>query len=858
MPPRATERLALPAREFGADQLVTDPAELLTYETDAGLDRGMPDAVFYPESTEDICRIVTWASRKKVPIVARGAGTGLAGGAVAESGGVVVATTRMDRIEGPDIEGRSVVVESGVANLDLAKLVGKSGLYYPPDPSSGRSCAIGGNIATNAGGPHCFKYGVTTNYVTGVEIVSADGTVLPLGGRAPDTPGYDLTGLVVGSEGTLGVVTRGFLRLIQAPPAVKTMTVAFDSLEAAGAAVSAVIAAGLVPATLEAIDHNGMKVIEAFCQAGFPVEAGAVLIVDVDGYRDGLEERTAEVAAVLERHRGRDIRIAATEAERERIWYGRKSAAGAMARLAPSYYLTDVTVRRSRLAAVLGQIGQICKHHSLRTASFFHAGDGNLHPLIPGDPAEPGWLERVERALHEIIDLCVSEDGSITGEHGVGIEKRDHMLRMCDGAELSAMHDVKHAFDPDQLFNPGKVLPAKLPEPKRAAPADITGLERAAIITPVSAEKAAAALRALSESGASVSIGSDTEGDPQGADIWFSTSRLRGIRSFAPDDLFVTVGAGTAISKIESFVEPRGLVLPLATPWKDSSAGGLVATNLNSPRRMRYGGIRDLTLCATVALADGRVVRAGRPLVKNVAGYDLPKLFVGSHGTLGVLVDVTFKLTPAPRAIRTVCAPCESLEETLGLARQALSLALVASAIVVEEDGEGNYELVFTAEGLPDEVDTELELVRNAGARTSWDDPSESAISGEQRWAAFLGSAEPEDLLSRTGIPISRLREYLTELGEEPGRRILVDYAAGLIWTIERPAGAEDTASCLEALRRPAVARQGYTAAVQAPLGLRGQLDAWGEPPSGLEIMKRLKKRFDPAGILEPGRFPVG
>ncbi len=857
------ERLARLRDELGADRLAIDPAERLTYETDAGLDRGLPDGIFYPENGDDVARMVSWAKQSGVPVVARGAGTGLAGGAVAERGGVIVATTRMDRIEEIDTVGRSAVVEVGVTNLDLATRVAAEGLYYPPDPSSGRSCVIGGNLATNAGGPHCFKYGVTANYVTGLELVTADGVPVSLGGRAADAPGYDLTGLVVGSEGTLGMVTKASVRLLKAPPAVRTMTVAFDTLEAAGAAVSAVISTGLVPATLEAIDRNGMRVIEQFCQAGLPVEAGAVLIVDVDGYEEGLDAQTAEVAAVLERHGGRDTRIARSEEERERIWYGRKSAAGAMARLAPSYYLTDVTVRRSRLAAVLARIRGICERHGLRTASFFHAGDGNLHPLIPGDPSEPGWLERVERAMHEIVELCVLEDGSITGEHGVGIEKRDHMLQMCDGAELSAMRDVQLAFDPDDLFNPGKVLPAEIPEAPCALPAEIAPRARSSI-APVSAEKAAGALRALAEAGHTVRIGSTADGDPDGADVWFSTSSLRGIQAIAPDDLYLTVGSGTAVAKIESFVRSRGFALPLAAPWEGSSAGGLVATNLNSPRRMRYGGIRDLTLCATVALADGRVVRAGRPLVKNVAGYDLPKLFVGSHGTLGVLVDVTFKLAPAPRALRTLRATVESLEEGAGLARKALSIALIASGIVLDKDGEGNLSLLYTAEGLPDDVELELEQVSEAVARGSWNDAEETSVSGQQRWTAFLASAGPDELLTRTGVPVSRLDDYLGDLedpavaGSGHGRRTLVDYAAGLVWTIERPETAEDATARLEALRQPARERAGYAVAVQVPHGFRGELDVWGDPPGGVEIMRRLKDRFDPTGILEPGALVLG
>ena len=315
------------------------------------------------------------------------------------------------------------------------------------------------------------------------------------------------------------------------------------------------------------IDRSGMRVIEDFCDAGLPVEAGAVLIVEVDGYPQGLDAQVEQVSNLLAEHGGYDLQLARSEAERERIWYGRKSAAGAMARLAPSYYLTDVTVRRSRLAAVLGKVGEICDRYGLETANFFHAGDGNLHPLIPGDPADPAWVDNVHRAVREIIDVCVEEDGSITGEHGVGIEKRADMLRMYGGAELSAMRDVKEVFDPQGLLNPGKVLPSEIPEPARAEPQ----LPAGELSSPTSAEEAAGVLRALSDAGLRARVGGGEEGERAGADLWLSTAGLRGIRAFAPEDLFLTVGAGTTLAEIEAFLAPHTVHAPLRSPWPRSS-----------------------------------------------------------------------------------------------------------------------------------------------------------------------------------------------------------------------------------------------------------------------------------------------
>ncbi len=842
----------LPLEHFDRRQLIADPVERLTYESDASFDRALPDAVFYPESTGDVKRIAEWAERHGVPLVARGAGTGLAGGAVAERGGIVVALTRMGRLLELDDTGRTAVVEAGVVNLEVEAKARRAGLYYPPDPSSGRSCLIGGNLGTNAGGPHCFKYGVTSNYVTGVEVVLASGRAVRLGGRVADPPELDLCALVVGAEGTLGIVTRAWLRLLRLPPGVRTMMISFESLERAGEAVSAVIASGLVPATLEAIDQRGMTVIEAACRAGLPVDAGAALIVEVDGYREGLEAQRAELAAILERHGGYDLRVARNEEERQRIWYGRKSAAGAMARVAPSYYLTDLTVRRSRLAAVLGEIHEICDRLSIETASFFHAGDGNLHPLIPYDPGDPDWTERAHRAIEEITRLCVAEDGSITGEHGVGMEKRRYMSLMYSGAELAAMRDVKRAFDPGDLFNPGKVLPEELPEPALAEPVPIDG----DALAPASAGEAAGILRALTEARHPVRIGAAREGE-RGPDVWLSTAKLRGVSTFAPQDLYLTAGAGTPVTDVAAYLEPHGLIAPVASPFPGASLGGLVASNLNPPQRMRYGGLRDLTLCATVALADGRLLRAGRPLVKNVAGYDLAKLLVGSHGTLGVLADVTLKLVAAPRARRTLAIAVDDLTAGLELAGQALAQALVASAIVIVDDHpapDRRYSLLYTAEGIPEEVEVELAAVEKAWRHAGCREVFEAGQTGSEAWTAFLG-AEGDRLAVRAGVPVKDLARFLGSLSERPGARLLVDFAAGLVYGLLRPEGESDARTWLEELRQPALALGGYAVVLDAPREIGAALDRWGYEPEALDVMRRLKARWDPAGILEPSTF---
>ena len=445
-----------------AAPVVTDPVELTTYAHDASIDRAAPDAVAFPQTANDVVEIVRWARHYRVPLVARGAGTGLSGGAVAEHGGLIVGMARMNAVTDLNTAGRRATVQMGVVNLVLDAQAKAHGLYYPPDPASGRSATIGGNIAENAGGPHCFKYGVTTNYVTGLDMVLADGERVRLGGRALDCPEYDLAALVTGSEGTLGIITSAELRLIRNPPAVKTMMAAFDSVEEAGAAVSALIAAGLVPATMEMMDQKMMRIIEEVVHVGLPITAGAALIIEADGYADSVAPQIEEFAATLRAHGGFHLHIAESAEERDKIWYGRKSAAGAMARLSPAYYLVDGTVPRSKLAATLAGVNQICEAADLRVGYVFHAGDGNLHPFILIErPSDAALIEHVVATGREILALCVSYGGSITGEHGVGIEKRAFMPLMYSETELDVMRDIKQVFDPTELLNPGKIIPPR-------------------------------------------------------------------------------------------------------------------------------------------------------------------------------------------------------------------------------------------------------------------------------------------------------------------------------------------------------------------------------------------------------------
>jgi glycolate oxidase len=441
------------------ERVIHDPLERRLYARDGSIARGDCGLVVLPESTAEVVDCMRLAAELGLAVVPRGSGTGLTGGAVPLDGAVVIALTRMTRILEVDAETPCARVQPGVLNLDLSLAVRHLGLHYAPDPSSQQACSIGGNVATNAGGPHCLASGVTSQHVLEVEIVLFDGEVLRLGGLAPDAPGYDLRGLVVGGEGTLGVVTEVTVRLMRTPPAVRTMLLDFASLAEAGGVVGAIVAAGVIPAAMEMMDRTMTGAVEQFTGAGLPLDAAAVLLVEVDGTPAAVASQSATIERVGREGGAREVRVAADEAERALLWKARKSAFGAVARVAPNYYLHDCVVPRTRLVEILQRVEAIAAAHDLVIMNVFHAGDGNLHPLIAFDRRDPEQVERVRRAGEEIIHACVAVGGVLSGEHGIGLEKRDYMPLTFSAVDLDAQACARTAFDPSGRLNPAKVLP---------------------------------------------------------------------------------------------------------------------------------------------------------------------------------------------------------------------------------------------------------------------------------------------------------------------------------------------------------------------------------------------------------------
>jgi glycolate dehydrogenase FAD-linked subunit len=460
-PETGTKSLAIQAAGIVGDQAVLWRSEdLMLYEYDGLSTTGRPDLVVFPSSTRHVAEIVRLANRNNLPVIARGAGTGLSGGAVVTSGGIVVGFSRMKAILEIDVENQRARVQPGVVNLDLSLAASEFGYYYAPDPSSQKACTLGGNVAENSGGPHTLAYGVTTNHVLALEVVLPSGEIIRTGATYLDPPGYDLTGLLVGSEGTLGIVTEITVRLMRKPEAVKTLLAIYDRLHDATSTVAAITAKGITPAALEMLDGFTLRAIEAATHAGYPLDSAAVLLIELEGLREAVEEEGEHVEAVCRASGVRQLRVAQNAEEREKLWRGRKNAFGAMGRISPNYYVQDGVIPRTRLPEMIDFIDAAATRSDLRIGNIFHAGDGNLHPLIMFDARDRSQSQRVLKVAGEIMEKCAEMGGSITGEHGVGLEKSELMPLIFSRDDIEMMQAIKSVFNPTDSFNPGKVFPS--------------------------------------------------------------------------------------------------------------------------------------------------------------------------------------------------------------------------------------------------------------------------------------------------------------------------------------------------------------------------------------------------------------
>lgn len=611
--------------------LRSSPAELAVYSYDGALDRARPDAVLIARDADDVRRAVAWCAAEKVPFIARGAGTNLSGGCVPVKGGLVISLARLNRILSLDAAGRVACVEPGVVNLDLQKAAEKVGLFYAPDPASFRVSTLGGNAAENAGGPRCLKYGVTTNHVLAVEAVMPDGTLAKF---SLDHDGPELLSLMIGAEGTLGVLVKLWVKLTPLPEDTRTVLAGFPSIDAAVACVSAIIAAGVLPRALEAMDRPTVESVEVGRPLGYPKDP-AILLIELDGDPAVCAREAAEVERLCAESGATTVRAATDPAERERLWEGRRGAYAALARLAPNVLVEDGVVPRDKLPDIVRRIQEIAAKHAVKAYLLFHAGDGNIHPNIAYDERDAAETARVKAAGHDMLQACVELGGSLSGEHGIGLDKRDAMAWLFTPETLRLFHRVKDAIDPAGLANPDKLFP--LPETKPGLafirpPAGALSEYAKLLVDKVRTAPAGASFRVR---GASTRL---KDGTPEGA-VELLTTGLGRIADLDKRNYTLTVETGVSLHALQRELESQGVFVRL--PKGGGTIGGLLATR-------PWSGLREDLLGMRVLLSNGDVVELGGKVVKNVAGYDLARLLLGSWGTYGVILEVTMKLHARP------------------------------------------------------------------------------------------------------------------------------------------------------------------------------------------------------------------
>ena len=939
----------------GREHVRSDPDELLVYECD-GLTqhKHMPRAVVFPASTEEVAEVVKTLARARVTFAPRGAGTGLSGGALAIERGVVVELARMRRVLRVDVENRIAVVETGMVNAKLSRAVVAHKLHYVPDPSSGAACTIGGNIAENAGGIHCLKYGTTTDHVLAARVVLSDGQIVDLGGAGGagqasvyDLPDYDLLGVFVGSEGTFGIATEATVKLVPLPSAVRTMLADFSDVDAASRAVSAIIAAGLVPAALEMVDGATIRAVEASVfAAGLPLDAGAALLIELDGLEAGLDAEAARAETLCREHGARNVRHAADAHERKRLWAARKGAFGAMGRLAPDMMIQDAVVPRSRLPEVLAATYRIAAKYGLRLANVFHAGDGNLHPFISFDRRDGGEVLRVEAAGREMMETCVRAGGTITGEHGVGLDKSAYLPLIFSADDLAAMLQVRAAFDPQGLCNPGKIIPAprgcgearavaatqstfvaSRPTPPVAAQStqtenvddkqrrptsnaelniDVTHQSSRPSSLPLDGDAAQRALAGcvgatnVSGDGETLVVAPASEAEaqeimrlaaanawpsvPTGAALWLNavnrsplprlnitTRRMTRILDHSPADLVATAEAGLTLAAFNQQLARSDQWLPLDPPDDGrATLGGIVATGLAGAQAMAYGAPRAFVLGMRVLLADGRIIKAGGRVVKNVAGYDLCKLFTGSRGTLGIITELTFKLRPRPaceatlvvRALETLALykPARQLlaADFLPVAVELLSPRLAAQLNLTRARGGEQFALLIRFAGAEETVASQLER-----ARTLLDQDTDAALEiisdDATLWSALAAAPliTAHDLRWRAHLKPSGLPILFHTLARLQSDGAAFSWHAGLgdgrlraMQNVEVDVQRERAS--LNELRRIVGEHGGAVILELAPDEIGREFSTPGAGEAHASLIRRVKGQLDPRNLLCP------
>ena len=839
------------------------------YSYDASLAKGKPGVVVFPADSQETARIVRAAHRAAIPLVPRGFGTNLSGGTIVTVEGLVVCMSRLNRILGIYPEGRYAVVQPGVTNLELQDALATIGFFYAPDPASQKVSTIGGNAGENSGGPRCLKYGVTTNHILGMEMILPDGEVVRTGGAALDPPGYDLRGAIVGGEGTFGVVTEFTVRILPLSESIITMLATYDSIADAARSVSDIISAGILPTTLEMMDAMIIRAVEDSYACGYPRDAAAVLIIEVEGPTAGLKDQANRIQQICMQTNCREIQEAKNNQERNLLWQGRRGAFGAVARLAPNYLVNDATVPRTKLPEALAKVAEITKNYNCEHGNVFHAGDGNLHPLLLFDSRDTDQLHRVEKAGWEIMEACVKLGGTISGEHGIGLEKQEAMRMVFSEDDFNAQRALKRAFDPDNVLNPGKVIPppkavgqdGKSPEPTLSEQVRGGSGNGAHLSTVMARIKSAA-----SQKQAVMPVGNGTFsqfGNLPDKDFQsLSSLSMADVIEYDPPNQVITAGAGMSLAALQEHLKQNHQWLPLRPPFFNagSTVGSLVAMAACGPERMAYGGPRDLLLGLRYIDSRGVLVTAGGRVVKNVAGYDMTRLLTGSAGTLGFIAEATWRVSTLPErcaAITAVGSFDACAATALKIVQSTLSPIYVVCRPVDHLPAgtvSGDWKIVIGFEGFSLTVDYQLEkcgaVLETAGLHSSEKDDypvHEGKFGGE------LGEIGQSPYILRADFTLDRVAGFIDAFDARPAlSKVFLDFGCGRLLAGLDDMSDNEWAHLCDRIHQ----HNGHGLLIKAPNDFRKQNDVFGRLRPEWKIMHRIKATLDPDNIFAPGSLP--
>ncbi len=911
------------SKVMGAENVLSSAPDLLAYSYDALNKPSFAEAVVFAGSAEDVSATMKLAHQARVPVVPRGAGTNLTGGTVAKQGGIILELSRLNRVLGIDAPRHRIIVEPGIINLDLQNILQPLGFTYAPDPASQKASTLGGNLGEDAGGPHCLKYGVTHNHILGAELVLADGRIVQVGTATDDSYGYDLIGLLVGSEGTLGIATRITLRMIHLPESYQTMLVIFETLEDAGQAVSDIIAAGIVPAALELLDKPMIGAIEAGSHAGYPLDAEALLLIELDVVKEAMERQGRQIVEICQANNAREVKSASTTAERDVLWSGRRGAFGAIARVSPAYSVQDITVPRNKLMPMLREIGEIGEKHQLSICNVAHAGDGNLHPLILYDNRNEEESHRAEKAGKEILAASVNAGGTITGEHGVGIEKQTSMPLMFSPGELELMRQVKKVFDPEGILNPGKLIPPQevIPEvrkdkamPEAAAGKDksihdelasivgadnmlappdlpksfnVAGVQPVAIAFPSEAGQISEIVAIANRERMPIipwGNGSRQAMGPSlaGSGIVLCLKRMNHVIELDASNLTAVVEAGIGHAELKKELAKHGLRFPLEPEdMEQATIGGSLASNSSGPGRLLYGTARDLVLGVTVVVPNGEIISSGIKTMKNVAGYDMRKIFFGSWGTLGVITRAVLKLSYLPEDHKTILLSLPNIESVAQIERGISSSPLRPESMELMD-----YEAILSAGQAPHAELQKGELLLLIGVAGSKEeverhakDIQALAMANDARAVGVLSGSEEEKawdsqrriklssapgmVRGKAAVPIDKMAEMyqtIERVAATQQLKVSITGRAGngilyaSIFPEEHNIQDSQVLAALSELVRSASKLGGFFMVEKGPVEMRQAYDPLRQR-SDYELMKRLKRAFDPRNIFNPGKL---